>query len=326
MRCSRAVVRWIGGDVACVVSLLLMAALPAAAGYQSPARLPNEDELRERVARARDLYLSAAYDDALALLAEVQPSATPRAAMEAGQYRVFCLVALDRDADAKAMMEQMVSADPMYRLPEDTPPRIRSSYEQVRRSLLPVLVNSWYAVGKLAFDAKDFGAAVKKFSDVLALLNDPELKSVPTFVDLRTVVAGFRDLSEAAAHAAASAPPAVALPAPTAAENSPKPPADNKTVAVRPITITPPVPISQPLPRWRPNWPIVRDRKIQATLVVTIDARGGVKSATIERGVYPAYDEELRKLALTWRFKPALRNGVPTDFEKNITIQVEPAK
>src|SRR5215831_15967287 len=70
------------------------------------------------VTTARDLYASAAYEDALALLNRVpETSRPPDEARAVSQYRVFCLLALGRTSEAERAMETMIMRDPTYQPP-----------------------------------------------------------------------------------------------------------------------------------------------------------------------------------------------------------------
>ena len=46
-----------------------------------------------------------------------------------------------------------------------------------------------------------------------------------------------------------------------------------------------------------------------------IDERGAVVDATLVTRIHPSYDNQLLKMARTWKFKPATRNGVPIPCE-----------
>src|SRR4051812_18162195 len=96
---------------------------------------------QDPLAGAKNLYLSAAYDEALAAFDRLQHESANGEAGEAAQYRVFCLIALQRSDEARRAIEAIVNADPFYR-PSDTQtsPRIRSVFQDVRRALLPVVV------------------------------------------------------------------------------------------------------------------------------------------------------------------------------------------
>jgi hypothetical protein len=67
------------------------------------------------LAAARELYASASYDDALAVLDRLRASDHPASqARTIEQYRAFCLLALGRAADAQAAIEAVVAAEPSY--------------------------------------------------------------------------------------------------------------------------------------------------------------------------------------------------------------------
>src|SRR5262249_19292566 len=115
---------------------------------------------------ARDLYASAAYDEALALLNRLHSSDQPPGDSRAiEQYRAFCLLALGRPADAQQAIEAVVTADPSYRPGEsDVSPRIRAAFTEVRRRMLPTIIQQKYAQAKAAYDRKDWGTAAAGFS------------------------------------------------------------------------------------------------------------------------------------------------------------------
>jgi TonB family protein len=98
------------------------------------------------------------------------------------------------------------------------------------------------------------------------------------------------------------------------AEPGPRPPKGMETF--RPAVV-----LSQPMPRWQLS-PSIRGREYKGTLEIMIDERGDVVSATLRDSIYPVFDEELLRLARTWKFKPATLNGVPTKFVKLMQIQL----
>ena len=321
---------------AAIICLLSGSAIFANQEPQAPAAGANP------LARAKELYLSADYDQALSILEGILGEGSPASAAEAAQYRIFCLLALDRGDDAKKAIEGLIASDPFFRLSDQASPRIRTIFQDTRKAMLPGLVQRRYAEAKAAFDKKDPQAA-KQFDQVLTLLEDPDLKLTPALTDLRTVATGFRDLAKmAAVPPAAPAPVAVAPPPPAAApvaatpapapasQTTSAPPPDgspNSPISVRSQdSITPPVPIFQPLPQWVPTTLVDRAGAFSGTLVVTIDERGNVSAAEIRRSIHPQYDAELLRIAKTWRFKPAMRNGAPTTFEKVVEIQLKPTR
>ena len=287
---------------------------------------------QDGLTRAKDLYLAAAYDEALVLLEQLK-SQPPPAATEVQQYRVFCLLALERGDEARQAIEDIVTTDPFYRPSEvQTSPRIRSVFQETRKALLPGLVQKKYAEAKTSFEKKD-PKALAQFELVLTLLDDPDLKSTPQISDLRTVVSGFRDLSKAIASAPPSAPPKPVAPAiaaqstdieagrATAVVDSPSDRGVNFSAG-----FTPPIVIAQPLPPWVPPNTIDRRTAFKGLIEVTIAENGSVTSATLQQSVHPLYDEKLLAMARTWKYKPATRNGVPIASSKVVEIRLQPSR
>lgn len=306
--------------VGCAVCLIL---LGSSARAQDP------------LAHAKDLYLSAAYDEALVVLEQLKSQPTQAAATEIAQYRVFCLLALQRSDEARKAIEDIVTADPFYHPSEaQTSPRIRSVFDETRKALLPGLVQNTYADAKASFEQKN-PKALGQFELVLKLLDDPDLKSMSQLADMRTVVNGFRDLSKAIASVP---PPAVAT---TADPLAAAPPATAESSVAQSAAVvdappdrasegsfgfTPPVVISQPIPRWTPPNTVDRRSGFKGLIEVTIDENGNVMSATLQQSVHPLYDEKLLAMARTWKYRPATRNGVPTSSVKIVAIQLQPAR
>src|SRR5215475_15288414 len=124
---------------------------------------------QETLAHAKDLYLAAAYDEALAVLEQLK--AQPAASTEVQQYRMFCLLALQRSDEARKAIEDIVTADPFYRPSEtQTSPRIRSVFQDTRKKLLPTVIQRKYAEAKASFEKKD-PKAVTQFEQLLMLLD-----------------------------------------------------------------------------------------------------------------------------------------------------------
>jgi len=281
-----------------VIALLLAAA---------PAR--SEDE---SLVRAKELYLSASYDEALSALDAA--SVDGPAALEAWQYRAFCLLALQRPDDARKTIEQIYNRDPFFQLSEtQTAPRVLGVFRDVRRELLPSLVQDEYAAARRAFEQKD-SQATARFDHVLTLMDDPDVRAAIT-ADFRLVVMGFRDLSEARMAAAPPIAPPTPAPAPAAA-------AATSARVPAPIVIVRPVAISRPMPMWAPVNPADAKLTFTGQLQIAIDETGRVTDATIVDPIYPRYDDELLQYARRWRFKPAMRDGVPTPFEVILPIRL----
>lgn len=158
----------------------------------------NQDAL----STVRELYLSADYEGALAILDRVDRE-SPDKRLDVADYRLFCLLALDRTEEARQAIQSIVETDPMHQLSEtQASPRMRTVFQATRKMLLPDLVHRLYAEAKRSFDNHD-PAAVHQFDRLIALLDDPDLKDAQ-LSDLRSVAAGFRDLSKAAGVVAAA--------------------------------------------------------------------------------------------------------------------------
>lgn len=267
---------------------------------------------------ARDLYASAAYDDALAVLNRLRSSdhpATQSRAIE--QYRAFCLLALGRAADAEQAIEAVVAAEPSFQPGEgDVSPRIRLAFTSVRRRMLPSIIQQRYAAAKAAFDRKEFAAAADGFTQVLGALLDPDVAAEakqPPLSDLRTLAGGFQEL---AAKAAAPPPPPVV---PAAAPAPPPPPAAPRIFTGGETGVVPPAVVSQNLPPFPGQVIIPRSGKLE----VVIDESGGVESAIMTASVTQAYDMMVLAATKTWRYRPATLNGTPVKFRKTVQITVK---
>ena len=181
-----------------------------ASGFLVASHVAGQDALT----RAKDLYASAAYDDALAVLDQLKLDSSSPDVVEAGQYRAFCLLALGRSDEGRKAIAGIVEADPLFQ-PAETQmsPRLVTVFRDVRKQLLPRIVQQSYAEAKAAFDRKELEAAAIAFDRVLLLLNDPDLPVSSGTTDLRMLAAGFRDLSKVAppppAPKAAGPPPSI---------------------------------------------------------------------------------------------------------------------
>ncbi len=253
----------------------------------------------------KDLYASAAYEDALTAVAKIDSPAEPN--VEAEQYRVFCLVALGRMDDAAQAVESVLTLQPEYRPnSSDASPRIQTLFSQVRQRLGPTLVKRMYQQGRAAMDRKDREEAVGQFQAMLRIANDPDVRNEASMSELRELGSGFLELSKAL-----PAKPKPAEAAPTA------------TAASRPSVISPPVVIQQKLPPWVPD-PVSRASEFRGAVRVQISAEGKVTAAEILKSVHPAYDQLLLRSARAWLYEPAKKDGVPIPSEKTVEVAVAP--
>jgi TonB family protein len=274
------------------------------------------------LAAARDLYASAAYDEALTLLNRLHSSAhQPTDARAIEQYRAFCLLALGRAADAQQAIEAVVAADPAYHPGDsDVPPRVRAMFTDVRRRMLPTIIQQKYAQAKAAFDRKEYGPAAAGFSQVLVTLADSDVSteaSRPPLSDIRTLAVGFEELS---AKAALPPPAPAPVQAPPAAVASAPPPAPARIYTVEDRNVVLPATITQTLPPFRGVSPQPRVGRME----LVIDETGAVESAVMSQSVTSAYDKLALAAVRNWRYTPATVNGMPVKFRKVVQITVKP--
>jgi tetratricopeptide (TPR) repeat protein len=295
--------------------LVLLAAAPAAAGaLTDPA---DQDAL----VQAKALYTAAAYDEALAILSQLDGDKSP-GSIEAKQYRAFCLLALGRADDAKNVIQQIVEANPSFQPSEaQVSPRLLDAFRDVRRKVLPAIVRQSYAEAKTAFERKDFEVAGRGFTGVIALLDDGDTKGAGDLQDLRILSNGFLELiatlpkAESRPAAEANPPPAVTIPA--------VPAPDPVTIFdVGNADVLPPVAISQTVPPWHPA---KRDAEASdGTMILVVDEHGDVRSISMQGIADPAYAALLRRAAARWKYQPATRNGVPVKYRRLVAIHLNP--
>ena len=286
----------------CAVALFVLVVIPV--------RVHAEGTL----AAARELYASAAYDDALDMLNGLMPAAkAPDERQSIDLYRTLCLVALGRNADADRAIEAMIMRDPLYRASvDDLSPRLRSAFGDVRKRLLPAIIQKQYADSKAAFEKKDFETAAVGFEGVLKGIADPDisaLAAVPPLSDLRTLATGFKDL------AAKSVLPPPPPPAPVA----PARPVRTMYSGDDPGIIGP-VAIQQKVPKY----PVAVLKQLTGMIELVIDENGAVQSEMMRIPIDPAFDRLVLSAATKWQYKPAVMDGKPVKFLKRLTITVSP--
>jgi TonB family protein len=267
---------------------------------------------------ARDLYATARYEEALRVLDAVETTAPKATRQSADLYRTLCLLAVGRVDEADQTIEAIIARDPLFQPGDELPPRTRIAFSDARKRLLPVIVQQQYADAKAAFDRQEYETAAATFKRVLDALNEPEIQPLtaePPLSDLRTLAAGFHDLS-----VKATAPP-------------PPPPPPPVVEAPRPVNLPPPiyggeepgvrapVTLAQEMPRYPGAVP---PTGIKGIVEVIIDEQGGVESMSMIEPVNAAYDKLLLNAASRWKFAPATLKGVPVKFRKRIQINVAP--
>jgi TonB family protein len=255
----------------------------------------------------KTLYAAAEYDKALELVTSLE-------GVEAQQYKALCLLALGRQADASTAIEALVNSSPTF-IPsaDDAPPRFVELVTKVRQKLLPTIARRVFAEGRERYADKQNDEAVKRFSLVLTLLNDPAFADANTKQDLETLAKGFIDL------ASATPPPVKVTAAPP--EPIPPPPPAPSGVAAPPPKIIAPVALVQTVPPMPAELAARTDAKL--VIVVLIDETGRVTGATVKESAHPVYDRLVTQATRNWRYAPATRNDVPIPSEQVVTIQVK---
>jgi hypothetical protein len=300
---------------------LIGGGLLAAAIVAWPAALFAQDSL----SAARELYASAAYEDALAVLSRLNAAGMrPDDGRTAEQYRALCLLALGKTAEASQAIETVVAGQPLYRPSEgDVSPRVRAAFSDVRQRVLPGLVQQRYGVYKAAFDRKDYQTASAGFNELLALYGDPDLTLAsgrPPLSDLRVLIGGFYELS-----LQALAPPAMPEPTTRVSTQLTRTPAapivqEPKLYSSSDEGVVAPVALRQLLP----SYPGQVTRPMVGAIEVVIDEKGYVVQATMRASVVPSYDRQVVAAAQNWRYRPAMVNGTPVKFRKMVQVAVTP--
>jgi TonB family protein len=256
----------------------------------------------------KDLYASAAYEDALTAVGKLGAIAP---SIETAQYRVFCLVALGRMVEADRAVETLLTAEPEYHPdPAQASPRILALFSQVRHRIGPGLVKRAYQQGRVAMNRQDRDEAIEQFEAMLRLADDVDVRDDAMVTDLKELGSGFLTLSRALP----------SQPQPAASGSS----APTTAKASRAAVITPPTIIQQKLPPWIANPVNKRATEFRGAIRVQISAEGKVVSAEIVRSIHPAYDAVLLRAARGWSYEPGRKDGVPIAMEKTVDIVVSP--
>ena len=285
----------------CALVLMLSVAFSARVGAEGAA--PS-------LAAARDLYVSASYDDALAMLGSLGGSRSLEDQQSIDLYRTLCLVALGRAADADKVIEAMLMRQPLYRASaEDLSPRVQTSFQNMRRRILPAVIQKAYADAKNAFDNKDWPVASKSFDEVLKSIADPDIAQqagAPPLSDIKTLASGFRDLS-------------VKMIPPPAPKVEPKPVRVMKPVySVDDKDVVAPLAVQQRVPKYPANV----TKPLVGVIEFVVDETGAVQAPTMQMSIDSNYDQMVIAAAKKWVYQPATVDGKPVKYIKRLTISV----
>jgi TonB family protein len=303
--------------------LVMAMTLPAAAQFDSSSP-------QGPLNTAKDLYASARYDEALNVLNGLRVGdSVDRKSVE--QYRSLCLLALGRASEAETAIAAVITADPTYRPNvSEAAPRVRATFSDVRKRLLPEITTTRYQVAKASYDRKDWAAAEQQFRTVLELIDDPD--NGGKLADLRVLAVGFLELSTRAA-APAPAPaeptPSAAAPVtapsganvPAAAEGTPTGPTPGTIYNADDDMVRPPVVVRQDIPPVPQG--LMAMVKPRGLVEVVIDEKGRVIGMSMRQSLHPAYDAQILSAARDWKYQPASYAGQPVRFRRLISVAVK---
>ena len=312
-------------------------------------------EAQDPLVAAKDLYASAAYEDALSQLSRLDDSSTaPGIARQADEYRVFCLYALGRTREAESIAEALIRKEPLAQLSAaDASPRLELMFADVRKRLLPALIRERFRTAKSALDRKSFTDAEPLLTDTRLMIVEAQKLSVRDdgLADLSTLVDGFLLLIRSgadqlsplpvAAPATVAATAARVDPRPPAPEAAPDPTASSHVAAARPAAaspaagvggpklysvddegVSPPVVLDQTMPSM-PKEIVQLIKELHATglLDVVIDETGRVVDATVRgESLSVGFNTYILRAARRWKYEPATKDGVPVRYLKTLVL------
>jgi TonB family protein len=308
---------------------------------------------QDSLTAAKDLYASAAYEDALSTLTRLTEGggAAPDIARQVDEYRAFCLYALGRTGEAESVAETMIRRDPMMKLDSpDVSPRLEVMFSTVRKRLLPSLIRERFKTARTALEQKNLKEAEPQLAEAKLMIADAEKLSIKDegLADLSVLVDGFlqlvrstADQRQATAQQAATnvpqespavmgpATPATAprrteaapAPAPRRTESAPAPASAPRVYTVDDVGVVPPAVINQRMPAMTPDLVrITKAMNTSAVVEVVIDEKGDVVDATIIKSVNTSFDNIVIGAARRWKYRPALKDGVAVRYVKTLIL------
>ena len=304
-----------------VVGLLMVAAR---------AGLGAQDSLNA----AKDLYASAAYEDALSTLIRLtEGSSAPDIARQVDEYRAFCLYALGRTGEAESVAESIIRREPLMKLDAaDASPRLELMFSNVRKRLLPALIRDRFRTARSALDQKNLSAAEPQLVEARLMIAEAEKLGVKDdgLADLTVLVDGFLQLVRTTAEQRPAPLPAVATPpdAPGLAarqkvEPLPVPSAVNslRVYTVDDVDVKPPVVLSQRMPSMTSEMlRVIKAVNTNAILDVLIDEKGDVMDAIVRKSLNPSFDNLMAGAARRWKYTPAMKDGVAVRYTKTVVL------
>jgi TonB family protein len=256
---------------------------------------------QDSLSTAKDLYASAAYEDALSTLTRMDGgSNAPEVARQVDQYRAFCLYALGRTGEAESIAESMIRREPLARLDADASPRLELMFSDVRRRLLPTLIRERFRTARSAFEQKSFSTAEPPLTEARLMLAEAEKLGVKDegLGDLSVLIDGFLQLIRSSAEqraaaqltAAAADPAATAASAPAPGSVAPLPPAP-----LAPTPLAPARPVSAPPASTAASRPLNVSRAPAAATtgprIYSVDDEGVSPPVALEQRIPPMTNE-----------------------------------
>src|SRR5258705_776398 len=194
-------------------------------------------------------------------------------------------------------------------------------FREIRRSVLPAIIERQYAEAKAAFDRKD-GTAADRFTQVLELLGDPDLQTTanqPPLSQLRAMATDFLLLSAPVPKASLPTSPPRATQAPAARPLMlPAAPRDAAQIyGADDPSVEPPSPVRQ-------SFAALADvfSPRPGAVEVTIDETGTVVAAITKVSVNALYDRLALATAKAWRYRPAMHEGVAAKYRITVILQL----
>ena len=297
---------------------------------------------QDSLTAAKDLYASAAYEDALSTLTRLTEGggAAPDIARQVDEYRAFCLYALGRTGEAESVAETMIRREPMMKLDSpDVSPRLEVMFSTVRKRLLPSLIRERFKTARTALEQKNLSEAEPQLAEAKLMIADAEKLAIKDegLADLSVLVDGFLQLVRSTADqrqataqpAAANMPqespaapaPAAPAPAPLRIEPAPVPASAPRVYTVDDVGVIPPAVINQRMPAMTPDLVrITKAMNTSAVVEIVIDEKGDVADATIIKSVNTSFDNIVIAAARRWKYRPALKDGVAVRYVKTLIL------
>jgi TonB family protein len=254
---------------------------------------------------------------------------------EAEEYRVLCLLALGRQADAERIVERRIARTPLVAPDmQGRAPGFVTTYLQVRRRMLPLIAQTMYGLAKAGFDAGHFEAAAVQFEELIELLHADG--AADPGGDIEVLADGFLRLSRSRGERAslepmtilpdahADVPVAETILIPAAVAEAFQPEADgakpfspwrSQVFGPDDPSVTPPATVAQPMPVWLAPGRFAHVT-FRGSLEVVVDETGAVRSAKVLERTHPLYDLQLAAAAKAWRYEPAVKDGRPVKYRK----------